>query len=196
MSENKYALIVFKLSYLFDILYELKNYLNLNVFSEKDLAKLKLNDFSSVILISKKKTNLNFEQLIVNDFPIKINKLSERINLLILKNQFTKKSNFLIGNFKLDINKKTISHNNKTAKLTAKEIDIIIYIMKSKKPVNVDKLESVVWKFRSGLETHTVETHIYRLRKKINENFQINNFIQKDQNGYKLNKIAFKKYQY
>ena len=60
MSENKYALIVFKLSYLFDILYELKNYLNLNVFSEKDLAKLKLNDFSSVILISKKKNKSQF----------------------------------------------------------------------------------------------------------------------------------------
>lgn len=186
MSENKYALIVFKLSYLFEILYELKDYLYLNVFSEKDLPKLKFNEFSSVILITQKKTNLNFEQLIINDFPIKINKLSERVNLLILKNQFTKKSNFLIGNFKLDINKKTISYNNKNVKLTEKEIDIIIYIMKSKKPVSVDELESIVWKFRSDLETHTVETHIYRLRKKINENFQINNFIQKDKNGYKL----------
>ena len=79
-----------------------------------------------------------------------------------------------------------MSFKNLTLKLTEKESKVILFLSKSKKPVNVDQLQSEVWGFNSKLETHTVETHIYRLRKKINNKFNDENFIISKKNGYEI----------
>ena len=76
--------------------------------------------------------------------------------------------------------------NNTKLKLTEKEINTIIYLSKSNKPVSIDELQEKVWSYQSDIETHTVETHIYRLRKKILKIFNDNEFIVSKKNGYQI----------
>jgi len=76
--------------------------------------------------------------------------------------------------------------NNTKLKLTEKETNTITYLSKVKKPVSVNELEENVWSYQSDIETHTVETHIYRLRKKILSTFNDNNFIISKKNGYQI----------
>ena len=78
-----------------------------------------------------------------------------------------------------------LSKNTKL-KLTEKEINTIIYLSKSIKPVNVEQLQEMVWGYQLDTETHTVETHIYRLRKKILNNFNDKGFIISKKNGYQI----------
>ena len=68
--------------------------------------------------------------------------------------------------------------------LTEREANIIVFLNNSKKPVKISKLQTEVWGHNSKLETHTVETHIYRLRKKINDVFEDKNFIKSSKFGY------------
>ena len=70
--------------------------------------------------------------------------------------------------------------------MTEKEIDTIIYLSKSGKPVSIDELQDKVWRYQSDMETHTVETHIYRLRKKILNTFNDKDFIISEKNGYQI----------
>ena len=76
--------------------------------------------------------------------------------------------------------------NDNKLKLTEKEINTITYLSKSNKPVGVDELQKKVWSYNYDIETHTVETHIYRLRKKILNKFNDNEFIISDKNGYQI----------
>ena len=76
--------------------------------------------------------------------------------------------------------------NDNKIKLTEKEIYIITYLSKVNKPVNINELQKNVWSYQSDIETHTVETHIYRLRKKILKTFKDNEFIVSKKNGYKI----------
>ena len=85
------------------------------------------------------------------------------------------------------MNSRELSFNKTKIKLTEKESSIIIYLSKDKKPVSIEELQSKVWRHQSELETHTVETHIYRLRKKIFKIFNDENFIINKKNGYLIN---------
>ena len=76
--------------------------------------------------------------------------------------------------------------NNKSLKLTEREIDIILYLNQSSNSQTIENLQKEVWGHGVTLETHTVETHIYRLRKKINEAFNNSEFIISTEDGYKL----------
>ena len=91
-----------------------------------------------------------------------------------------------IGNYKINLNSREMSFKDLTLKLTEKESKVILFLSKSNKPVNVDQLQSKVWGFNSKLETHTVETHIYRLIKKINDKFNDENFIISKKDGYEI----------
>ena len=75
---------------------------------------------------------------------------------------------------------------NSKLKLTEKEINTISYLSKSEKPVSIDELQEKVWSYQSDIETHTVETHIYRLRKKILNTFNDKDFIISEKNGYQI----------
>ena len=87
----------------------------------------------------------------------------------------------------INLNSREIIFSNKVLKLTEKEINILIFLSKTKQSIGINKLQLNVWGYQSKLETHTVETHIYRLRKKIYNTFQDNSFILSDNNGYKIN---------
>ena len=117
-------------------------------------------------------------------YPIEIYNLIEKINIQLIKQKYDFQSKVKLKNYFLDLNSRTITKNSKNLKLTEREMDIILFLNDSEKPQKINVLQNQVWKYLSKLETHTVETHIYRLRKKINENFKDNNFIISSDDGY------------
>ena len=86
----------------------------------------------------------------------------------------------------IDLNSREMLAKNIKLKLTEKEINTIIFLSKSNEPVSIDELQEKVWSYQSDIETHTVETHIYRLRKKILNTFKDNEFIISKKNGYQI----------
>ena len=110
----------------------------------------------------------------------------EKLNIEFLKQQFVEQSQVIINNYTIDINAREMFSKNVKLKLTEKEVNTIIYLSKANKPISIDELQTKVWDYNSDLETHTVETHIYRLRKKISQNFLDDNFIISTNNGYQI----------
>ena len=100
--------------------------------------------------------------------------------------QFNSQSELKVNDYTIDLNSREMLINNSKLKLTEKEINTITYLSKSNKPVSIDELQEKVWSYQSDIETHTVETHIYRLRKKILNTFNDNEFIISEKNGYQI----------
>ena len=117
-------------------------------------------------------------------YPIEINNLIEKINIQLIKQKYDFQSKIKLKNYSLDLNSRTITKNSKNLKLTEREMDIILFLNANEKPQKINVLQNQVWKYLSKLETHTVETHIYRLRKKMNDNFKDDNFIISSDAGY------------
>ena len=92
----------------------------------------------------------------------------------------------MINNYLIDLNAREISCMNLKLKLTEKEVSIILHLSNMKKPVSINELQKHVWMYQGDIETHTVETHIYRLRKKILKTFKDENFIISKKNGYQI----------
>ena len=180
---------------LYNILEEIKDYLNFNI-EFIDISKLSRNDIqnndfqSSLFLVFEKdkfKADkvLDLKNIIyLKDSPISLSKLVEKINIFSLKFNFKSQSKIEVNAYVVDINERKITKNNNELKLTEREIEIILFLDKKETPQNVDSLQTQIWKQKKELETHTVETHIYRLRKKINEKFNDNNFIKSNEVGY------------
>ena len=185
---NKQNLIIYDFTELFSILNEIKQSLNFNLLnvSKNEFADLKLDNLNSFLIISKNKnTNLK-NQIVLNNFPLRISKLIETINVNFLKNRFTQQSDIDVGAYKLNLNSRKMFSDKNELNLTEKEADIIIFLKKSEKSVSIDELQTEVWGHSSKLETHTVETHIYRLRKKISNKFNNDDFIKSTKLGYNI----------
>ena len=131
---------------------------------------------------SKIPTDLLEEQIII--CPIQINNLIEKLNVQLIKQKYDNQSHIKISNYILDLNSKIISTSANKLKLTERETEIILFLNDKKSPQKVNDLQNKVWGFSSNLETHTVETHIYRLRKKISNVFNDENFIISHKDGY------------
>ena len=185
---NKQNLIIYKFKSLYKVFKELEENLDFKIFelSEEKNLKDKLNNYEDYLIITKKKIEHPNSQLVLNKFPIKISNFIEKLNVQFLKNQFNKKSEIMIGKYMIDLNSRELKLKDTFLKLTEKEINTIVYLHKSSGAVSVLKLQSKVWGYESNLETHTVETHIYRLRKKILQTFNDNNFIISQKNGYQI----------
>ena len=187
MSSKK--LIIYEHEILFNILNEISEVLNFElILADKnnfnDIKKKITKDF----LVLSEKKNLDFSNLLIlNNLPIQVTKLIELINIEFLKKKFDYQSDFNIGSYNLNLNSRQISKNEVKVNLTEREANLIIFLSKSATPVSIEELQKEVWEYGSELETHTVETHIYRLRKKINETFRDNNFIISLKEGYKIN---------
>ena len=138
------------------------------------------------MVISNKKHLDISNQFVLDKTPINIFKLVEKINIEFLKIQFSSQSEVVVNKYIIDLNSREMLINNKKLKLTEKEINTITYLSKSNKPVSIDELQEKVWSYQSDMETHTVETHIYRLRKKILNTFNDNEFIISKKNGYQI----------
>jgi len=122
--------------------------------------------------------------LVLDNLPINIFKLVEKINIELLKIRFNSQAEIKIKNYHINLNSREMFLENTKLKLTEKEINTIIYLSKLNKPVSINELQEKVWDYQSDTETHTVETHIYRLRKKILNIFNDNEFINSEKNGY------------
>ena len=133
-------------------------------------------------LLNKGLNNKNI--LCFEDLPLSINKVIEFINIQLIKLRFNHQSKINIKQYELNINSKFFSKGPANLKLTEKEIEIILYLNDSKKKHDVLDLQKNIWEYSAEMETHTVETHIYRLRKKISDKFNDENFILSDKNGY------------
>ena len=182
---NKQNLIIYDFDELFSILNEIKKDLNFNLIkvSKREFSDLNL-QLNSYLIVSKKEIFNVQNQVIFKKLPLKISKIIETININFLKIKFNQQSDIDLGNYKLNLNSRKMFDEDKELSLTEKEADIIIFLKNSKKPVKINQLQSQVWGYNSKLETHTVETHIYRLRKKINKNFGDKNFIKSTKQGY------------
>ena len=185
---NNQNLIIYQFNSLYRILKEIEQDLNFSIvesLNEKSL-KNKIKNLDNYLVITKKK-NLEIENKYVFDkLPIKLSKFIEKLNIKLLKQQFIEQSDIKINNYLINLNSREISSESEKLKLTEKEINIIIYLSKFKIPISVDELQTNVWGYQSELDTHTVETHIYRLRKKIFKTFNDENFIISKKNGYKI----------
>jgi hypothetical protein len=181
-------LIIYKFSVLYQIFEELGLDLNFNiVFTDnQNFLKEKVNNSNNYLIISNKKNPDISKQFILNNVPINIFKLIEKINIEFLKIQFNSQSKVKIKNYTIDLNSRQMLLNNSKLNLTEKEINTIIYLFKIDKPVSIDELQEKVWSYQPDIETHTVETHIYRLRKKILITFKDNDFIISEKDGYKI----------
>ena len=179
---------------LYEILNEIKDNLSFNVEnyeSEDDLIENSSLDIKNSLIISRSKNKLLSDKKIDNKnfldlslFPISLNKLVELINIQLIKLKFNHQSKFIIKNYELNLNSKFISKSDLSLKLTEKEIEIILYLNETKTKHDVADLQKNIWGYSADMETHTVETHIYRLRKKISDKFNDENFILSRQNAY------------
>ena len=183
---NNQKLIIYEFEELYKILLEINNDENLII---KKASKNDISDFISqpnTLILTQKKISSLENQIIFDGFPVPILKLLEKINTQFLKINFNKTSDIMIGSYKFNLNSREMSQSNLKLKLTEKEINSIIYLFNSKDVVKIDELQSKVWGYQPELETHTVETHIYRLRKKILQKFNDENFILTNKSGYEI----------
>ena len=181
-------LIIYKFNTLYHILEELSLDLNFKIAfvdSENSLKEKIKNLNNHLIITNKKYSNIGNQFILVNA-PINILKLIEKINIEFLKIHFNSQSKVKVNNYIIDLNSREMLMNNTKLKLTEKEINTITYLSKSNKPTSIDELQQNVWSYQSDIETHTVETHIYRLRKKILNTFDDNEFIISKKNGYQI----------
>tara|TARA_B100000925_G_scaffold71011_1_gene49326 strand:+ start:694 stop:1245 length:552 start_codon:yes stop_codon:yes gene_type:complete len=172
--------------YLYDILNEISENINFEVINglDKDIDH---KHFKNYIFLSTKKEKSENSHLIITEFPIKIKKLIEIININFLRKNYNLQSNIKVGEYELDLNSRILKLKNVSLDLTEMEANVILFIKKSNKPIKIKDLQKNVWHQIAELETHTVETHIYRLRKKIKEKFQDDNFIKSTKKGYEIN---------
>ena len=117
-------------------------------------------------------------------YPVDIYNLIEKINIQLIKQKYDFQSKIQLKSYSLDLNSRTITKGSIKLKLTEREMDIILFLNDNKSPQKINALQNQVWRYSYKLDTHTVETHIYRLRKKMNDNFRDDNFIISSDDGY------------
>jgi len=184
---------IININSLYEILDEIKENLSFKIIkfeNEDDLINSSDLDLNSLIiaknndklLLNKNITAKNLLNL--KEFPLILNKLLESINIKLIKLKFNQQSQVIIKGYKLNLNSKFFSKKDLNIKLTEKEIEIILYLNNAKIKHDVADLQKNIWGYSANMETHTVETHIYRLRKKISDLFGDENFIISHKDGY------------
>ncbi len=192
---NSQSIILFDYEELFNILDEVKSIVRFKIFNITLRDKKMLIDekkYGNFLVLVKK--NSNIEKIISNinnnkiirleKLPIKLENLIDTLNIKLLKQEYNLKSEIRLKKYIVDLNSREIKNQDKRLKLTEKEINIILFLQSKKNPQKIDILQKEVWGYLSGLDTHTVETHIYRLRKKIKDVFGDDKFILSKKNGY------------
>ena len=184
---NSRILIIYEYQILYQVFNEISESLNFEIIqsNERDLKELNYDQKNNYLIISEKKIEGVKNSLILDNLPIKLEKLIEMINIKFLKNKFLDQSHIKIGEYDLDLNSRKISLGDKNLNLTERETNLIIFI-KDEQNVTIKELQKMVWDYSPDLDTHTVETHIYRLRKKMKETFGDENFILNTSNGYSI----------
>ena len=186
---------VFIINYnsLYEILDEIKEILSFKIIqfeNEKDFKNNNDLDAVNCLIISKTNFKLLLNDITdrnlldFKDLPLSLKKIVELINIKLIKLKFNQQSKAIIKGYELNLNSKFFSKDDLNLKLTEKEIEIILYLNNTKIKHNVADLQKNIWGYSADMETHTVETHIYRLRKKISDLFKDKKFILSHKNGY------------
>ena len=181
---------------LYEILDEIKENLFFKVIKLENENSIKNKsdlDIINSLIISKTSHDLLSNKTItennilnLNDSPMSLSKLLEFINLKLMKLKFSYQAKINVNDYELNLNSKLLSKDGLNLKLTEKEAEIILYLHETKKNRDVAGLKKNIWRYSVGMETHTVETHIYRLRKKILKIFDDKNFIVSQKDGYQI----------
>ena len=156
------------------------------VFFDKSLDKINKYNFPSILAIKSldsvnKLSNVLSEEIKI---PFTIFNFQKKIISVIAKSAFKKNSLINLKGYIIDKNERKIKKNNLELQLSEKEIDFLILFSENKNPIRRDLVLKKVWNYSQETETHTVETHIHRLRKKILEKFGDDNFIKNNKKGY------------
>ena len=181
-----------------DINYFVENYIQKNqlvVFFANDSNKKKLkklNEFNLPIIIIGGKSvsekgkfiTENIENIEKIDMPFSILNFKKKIISLLAKHEFNKSSLINLGDYLIDKNERKIKKNKIELQLTEKEINFLILFSKSSNPIKKSFFLKNVWNYSQESDTHTIETHMHRLRKKIFEKFKDSNFIKNSDKGY------------
>ena len=162
-----------------------KKFIIMTTIHKKDFFLKKNFNLKNIFFFLENNSEQNFDlNYNIFKYPIDIYNLIEKINIQLIKQKYDFQSKIKVKNYSLNLNSRIITKNNINLKLTEREMDIILFLYDSKKPQKINILQNQVWKYSKKLETHTVETHIYRLRKKMNDNFKDDNFIISSEAGY------------
>ena len=185
MTEKK--LFIYQNITLYNILYELEESTKYKIFHiDRSCLKSDFKDINNSLLITSNKIESINNQFQIKNLPIDFVKLLEGINICFLKQNFKNQSKINIGKFIIDINSRKLISKNDYINLTEKEINLILFLFKSETACSINKLQKNVWGFKNDLETHTVETHVHRLRKKISKKFGVEKFIISGKSGYTI----------
>ena len=185
---SKHSVLIYNIPILFDIFNEIKENFDFEIHNLKNLENINKDKFYNFLILTDEKNRIKGikNQLIIDKFPIRVKQIVEKINLTLLKQNFSSQSEIVIKGYNLNLNSREISKNNIYLSLTERETEIIMYLYNMKKPQSINTLQREVWGHNLDLETHTVETHIYRLRKKVSEKFKDEDFIVSFEGGYGL----------
>ena len=188
------SVFIINFNLLYEILDEIKENLSFKIIKFENEENFQENidlNAADYLVISKANhklllnNNINNQNLLeFNDLPLSLKKLLELINIKLIKLKFNQQSKIIIKGYELNLNSKFFSKDGLKLKLTEKEIEIILYLNNKKIKHNVADLQKNIWGYSANMETHTVETHIYRLRKKISHLFKDEKFILSHKNGY------------
>ncbi len=187
----------------YDTLNELKPFLKFNSITEKNSTDFDVILFHEDALTDKEKSKIinNSNSLKVCAFsnkkppnsydaflkiPSSLKEINFTIENIAAKKTFSRNSSIKIKKYLLNKNEKRLSKDENEIILTEKEVHLLELLLNNKKPISKEKILSSVWKYSSEVDTHTVETHIYRLRKKIGDKFSDENFIINTKDGYSL----------
>ena len=155
-------------------------------FTGNSLEKILKDSKKIKILISYDSRNKKDQFNEVISLPVKLSDLNQIVENAVIKKNFNKNSSISIKQYKLDKNEKRLIKDKIFILLTEKEIQLLELFLDNKKPISKNIILKEVWKYSTSADTHTVETHIYRLRKKIKSKFSDENFILNNKDGYLL----------
>ncbi|MDC0524647.1 winged helix-turn-helix domain-containing protein [Pelagibacteraceae bacterium] len=140
------------------------------------------NNFIKICAGTKKDLIDNYDASL--ELPTTLKEINAIVESIVAKKKFSKNSSIEIKSYFLNKNEKKLSKNNDFIILTEKEVQLLELLLSTKKPISKKKILSFVWNYASDADTHTVETHVYRLRKKIIDKFMDKNFILNNKDGY------------
>ena len=187
-------------------LIELENFFSFNIILCENLNELKNKNINAVIFDNENtkkisslnitkpkiyiqetnKINIEKNTEAIIKLPLNILQFNQEIINVCKKFEFNNNSLISIKNYILDKNERILKKNNTSLKITEKEIDFIEILNSSTKPLSKDFILKNIWNYSTDTDTHTVETHIYRLRQKIKDKFKDSNFIKNSKKGYSL----------
>ena len=170
-----------------------KNHINANIIitdisNFQSIEKLNVKIDGSIFYLSGKRNNINiktkFQKYELIHYPFNLKNFIEKINLAYLRSKFVVNSNIKIKQYTINLNTREIASGKNKLKLTEREKDFLLFLKNSKNPQTIRDILDFVWKYSKGMETHTVETHVHRLRKKFLDSFNDNNLIKNNKKGY------------